>query len=124
MVAMITIDERSLWVFLAAMAIAALPVLVLVRMARARLAITDSELVYVGAMGKTVIERSDIRGVVPGSYGLGILRDSDWNTVTVWAIQKAPISGSLGRRTRADRIAEQIEEWANHVREPTDSPGS
>lgn len=124
MVVAITVEEKSPLVFLAATSTAALPVLILVRMARARLTLTDSELIYVGTLGQTVIDRGDIQGVVAGSYGLAIHRESNWNTANVWAIQKSPISDLVGRRTRADRIVEQIESWAEEIGHPADSPES
>lgn len=78
---------------------------------RARIVATDDALVVVGCLSERKIPWSNVVGADPGYSGITVhLRDG--SAVVAGAVQKANVSGWLGRRTRADAVAASIRERA------------
>ncbi len=86
-------------------------VLALLYAFRARIVATDDMLVLVGCLSERKIPWSDVVGAEPGYSGITVhIRDGP--SVVAGAVQKANVSAWLGRRTRADAVADLIRERA------------
>ena len=78
---------------------------------RARIVATDDVLLLVGCLSERRIPWVDVVGADPGYFGMTVyLRNG--SSVVAGAVQKTNLSSWLGRRTRADAVAEFIRERA------------
>ena len=69
--------------------------------------LTPDSLIVTTAFRKTVIPLSEIANVTVRDIGL-VIRTRDGRTRTAWAVPKDDFSRLLGRRTRADEVADVI----------------
>ena len=67
---------------------------------------------------RIVVPWRQVEGALPGSSGLIVLR-TDRRPVRAWAVQKANWSHFLGKRRRADDVAEYLTQSAKRRRATT-----
>jgi hypothetical protein len=74
---------------------------------RPRVELTDDAVIVQNPLRRSVLDLGSITEV-RASYG-GLIFDVRWHrAVTAWAVQKTILAGWVGRRTRADEIAERL----------------
>lgn len=74
---------------------------------RPHVELTDDAVIVQNPLRRSVLGLGSITEV-RASYG-GLIFDVHWNrAVTAWAVQKTNLAGWVGRRTRADEIAERL----------------
>ena len=90
------------------------------------LAATAEGVVIRNPLRRIVVPWRQVEGALPGSRGVIVLR-TDRRPVKAWAVQKANWSHFLGKRRRADDVAEYLIRSAKRHRVPKGadpSPGS
>ena len=80
------------------------------------LAATEEGLVIRNPFRRVVVPWRQVEGALPGSRGVIVLR-TDRRPVRAWAVQKANWSHFLGKRRRADDVAEYLTQSAKRRRE-------
>jgi len=79
------------------------------------LAATDEGVVIRNPFRRVVVPWRQVEGALPGSRGVIVLR-TDRRPVRAWAVQKANWSHFLGKRRRADDVAEYVTQSAKRRR--------
>ncbi|MFN2591574.1 MAG: PH domain-containing protein [Candidatus Dormibacteria bacterium] len=79
------------------------------------LAATASGIVIRNPLRRIVVPWGQFEGALPGSRGIIVLR-TDRRPVKAWAVQKATWSHFLGKRRRADDVAEYLTRSAKRHR--------
>lgn len=74
---------------------------------RARVALTDPELVVITTLSAHHVPWSEVEAAVPTDSGLRIYLKGG-HSILAGAVQKSNLSVWLGRRTRADELADEI----------------
>jgi hypothetical protein len=86
------------------------------------LSATKEGIVIRNPLRRVMVPWRQVEGALPGSRGIIVLR-SDRRPVRAWAVQKANWSHFLGRRRRADDVAEYLTQAAKRRRaSPSRSP--
>jgi hypothetical protein len=79
------------------------------------LAATDTGVVIRNPLRRVTVPWRQVEGALPGSRGVIVLR-TDRSPVKAWAVQKANWSHFLGKRRRADDVAEYLTQTAKRHR--------
>jgi Bacterial PH domain len=79
------------------------------------LAATDEGIVIRNPLRRVLVPWRQVEGALPGSRGVIVLR-TDRGPVRAWAVQKATWSHFLGKRRRADEVAEYLTRSAKRRR--------
>jgi hypothetical protein len=82
------------------------------------LAATDEGVVIRNPFRRVTVPWRQVEGALPGSRGIIVLR-TDRRPVKAWAVQKANWSHFLGKRRRADDVAEYLTQSAKRRRATT-----